>query len=194
MRITSLLTSTLLSLTLVACSGVDIQHSAIDRFTAGNYHYYTWRTEPLPQATESSNAMYAIDSVMRQEIDAQLQSKGYVPDPQRAQFTVNYRYVRGMVQGERSALASNISAYPGGGTNRLVDQASVDNAIALGGVKETDNIILQFNDRATNREVWQVTLTEIVENANSNESARLNDNLTKFLQRALQPLPQATRQ
>ncbi len=138
--------------------------------------------------------MYAIDPVIRREIDAHLQSKGYVLDPQRAQFTVHYLYVTGMVQGERSALASNITAYPRIMPTRRVDQASVDNAIALGGVKETNNLIVQFNDRVTNQEVWQVTLTEIVENANSNDTSRLDDNLMRSLQRALQPIPQAPRQ
>jgi hypothetical protein len=194
MRITTLLASTMLSLALAACSGVDIQHSAIDQFTAGNYRYYKWRTDPLPQETRSSNAVYAIDPVMRREVDAHLQRKGYVLDPQRAQFTVHYLHATGMVQGERSALASNITAYPRIMPTRRVDQASVDNAIALGGVKETNNIILQFNDRATNQEVWRVTLTEIVENANSSATARLDDHLTKFLERALQALPQATHQ
>jgi Domain of unknown function (DUF4136) len=191
MRITTLLTSTLLSLALVACSGVDIQHSAIDQFTTGNYRYYMWRTDPLPQETPSANAMHSQDSVIRRQVDSHLQSKGYILDPQRAQFTVHYRYVRGMVQGERSALASNIPAFPRAMPTRQVDQASVDNAIALGGVKETNNLIVQFNDRATNQAVWQVTLTEIVENANSSYTARLDDNLQRHLTRALRPLPQA---
>jgi hypothetical protein len=192
MRSTLVLAYTVLS--LVACSGVDIQHGAIDQFTAGNYRYYKWRTEPLPQESRSSNAQYAIDPVMRREVDAHLQSRGYMLDPQRAQFTVHYLYVTGMVQGERSALASNITPYPTIMPTRRVDQASVDNAIALGGVKETNNLIVQFNDRVTNQEVWQVTLTEIVENANSSDTSRLDDNLIRSLQRALQPIPQAPRQ
>lgn len=191
MRISTLLMSTLLSLALVACSGVDIQRSAIEQFTTGNYRYYMWRTDPLPQETPSANAIHTMDPVMRREVDAHLQSKGYILDPQRAQFTVHYLYVRGMVQGERSALASNLTAFPRVMPTRQVDQASVDNAIALGGVKETNNLIVLFNDRATSQAVWQVTLTEIVENANSSGTARLDDNLRRYLARALRPLPQA---
>lgn len=192
MRSTFVLAYTILS--LVACSGVDIQHSPIDQFTAGNYRYYMWRTAALPQETRSPDAMYTLDPVLRREVDTHLQSRGYMLDPQRAQFTVHYLYVTGMVQGERSALASNITPYPTIMPIRQVDQASVDNAIALGGVKETNNLVVQFNDRVTNQEVWQVTLTEIVENANSNDTSRLDDNLMRSLQRALQPIPQAPRQ
>jgi hypothetical protein len=189
MRITTLLAHTLLSLALVACSGVEIQRGAIDQFTAGNYHYYRWRTDPLPTGTRSSDALYAIDPIMRRDLDTLLQGKGYVLDPEHAQFTVGYLCVTGMRQGERSELASNVTPYPRIIPNQ-VDQASVDNAIALGGVKETNNIILQFNDRATNQEVWQVTLTKIVENTNSSDTSGLDDNLKTLLERALQPLPQ----
>jgi hypothetical protein len=192
MRITTVLTYTILSLALVACSGVDIQPAATDQFAAGNYHYYKWRTDPLPGGTRSEDPVYAIDPVVRREVDTNLQGKGYVLDPQRAQFTVDYVFAAGMLQGEPSELASNISPYPSVTPNRRIDQASVDNAIALGGVKETNNIILQLNDRASNKEVWQVTLTKIVENANSTDTTRLDDNLKKFLKRALEPLPQAT--
>lgn len=192
MRITTVLTYTILSLALVACSGVDIQPAATDEFAAGNYHYYKWRTDPLPGGTRSEDPVYAIDPVVRREVDTNLQGKGYVLDPQRAQFTVDYVFATGMLQGEPSELASNISPYPSVTPNRRIDQATVDNAIALGGVKETNNIILQLNDRASNKEVWQVTLTKIVENANSTDTTRLDDNLKKFLKRALEPLPQAT--
>jgi hypothetical protein len=194
MRITAVLACSLLSLALVACSGVHIQQGPIDQFSAGNYHYYKWRTEPLPQATRSADALYAIDPIVRREVDTQLQSRGYVLDPARAQFTVEYLYVSGMLQGERSALASNISPIPSVTPNRQVNQASVDNAIALGGVKETDNIVLQFNDRGSNRVVWDATMTSIVENTNSNDASRLDANLKEFLERALQPLPPASSQ
>lgn len=191
MRILNLL---LLSLALVACSGVDIQSAGIEQFTAGNYRYYKWRTEPLPVTTRSANPMYVIDPVMRREVDANLQDKGYELNPERAQFTVDYLYVAGMLQGERSDWASNISPTPSITPNRQVDQASVDNAIALGGVKETNNIVLLFKDRASNRDVWEATLTKIVEDTNNVDTSRIDDNLEKFLKRAMQPLPQAAPQ
>ena len=189
----AVLAYTLLLLVLAACSGVQIQHSPSAPFAAGNYRYYAWRTDPLPVATRNSDVVYTVDPVLRREVDAQLQGKGYVLDAERAEFTVDYLYVSGMLQGERSALASNISPIPRILPNRPVDQASVDNAIALGGVKETNNIVLQFNDRTNNREVWQVTLTSIVENTNNTDTSRLDDNLQRYLTRALQPLPQAPR-
>jgi D-mannonate dehydratase len=73
-----------------------------------------------------------------------------------------------------------------------LNQAVVDNAIALGGVQETNNITLQFNDAATNQEVWQATLSKVVEDANNIDATRLDDNLQRFLERALAPIPPAS--
>jgi hypothetical protein len=193
MRITNILAYGILSLTVLGCSGVEIQPADTDRFIAGNYLYYQWRTDALPSDVRSSDPAYAIDPVMRRDVNADLQSKGYVLNPERAQFTVGYILMNGMVQGATSDLASNISPYPRVTPNRQIDQASVDNAIALGGVKETHNIILQFNDKTSNQEVWHVILTKIVEDANNVDTSRINDNLTQYLKRALKSLPQAPR-
>jgi hypothetical protein len=191
MRITQILVYTLLSLALVACSGIEIEPAGIEAFAAGNYHYYSWRTDPLPNETRSSDPVYAIDPVVRHEVNANLQRKGYVLDPERAQFSVDYIFAPGMLQGERSEWASNVNPTPSVTPNRQVDQASVDNAIALGGVKETNNIILQFNDKASNREVWQVTLSKIVENANVTDASRIDNAFKKYMERALESVPQA---
>ena len=190
MRITKIMMFALMSLALVACSGVDIQPADTEQFAAGHYRYYRWRTEPIPQI-DSSDPLYAVDPIVRREVDAALSDKGYVLDPTRAQFTVGYLFATGMLQGEPSALASNISPSPRITPNRQVNQASVDNAIALGGVKETNNFLLQFNDHASNKEVWRVTMTKIVEDANNLETSRLDTNMSKYLKSAMKALPLA---
>jgi len=101
-------------------------------------------------------------------------------------------FVSEILQGARSDLADNISHIPRITPNRQVNQASVDNAIALSGARETDNLVLQFNDQESNRAVWSVTMTSIVENTNSNNMTRIDDDLTAYLERALQPLPPAS--
>lgn len=191
MRITTLLASTMLALILPACSGIEVEPAATDEFTAGNYRYYKWRTDPLPHKTGAPDPLYALDPIMRREVNADLQSKGYVLDPAKAQFTVDYLFAMGMLQGEQSELASNISPYPSVTPNRRIDQASVDNAIALGGVKETNNIILQFNDRKSNKAVWHVTITKIVEDTNSIDLSGLEKTLNTAVTRALDSLPAA---
>jgi len=191
MRLTSVIAYTLLPLWLMACSGVEIHPMPVDHFAAGNYRYYKWRTDPLPVNGRSSDPLYVMDPIMRRDVDALLQAKGYVLDPARAQFTVDYQHVTELREGARSQLAENITPWPSVTPNSDVDQAAVDNAIALSGVHPTNNLIVQFNDKATNREVWRVTLTRIVENANEVDASRLDADLKASLQRALEPLPAA---
>ena len=191
-RFTRFLVYSLLLPVLAACSGVEIEQSSIDTFAAGNYHYYKWRSKPLPSTTRSTDPVYTLDPIIRRDVDAALQAKGYALDEDRAQFTVDYLYANDLRQGERSQLASNITPYPRVTPNRQVNQAAVDNAIALGGVQETNNITLQFNDSATNQEVWQATLSKVVEDANNIDATRLDDHLQRFLERALAPIPPAS--
>jgi hypothetical protein len=190
MRITNILANGLLALLLAACSSIEIQPDEIDKFAAGNYQYYKWRSEPMHNTANSSDPIYSIDPVLRRQVNANLQSKGYILDEERAQFSVDYIFATGMRQGEKSEQASNLTPYPSVTPNRQIDGASVDNAIALGGVKETRNIALQFNDVASNEEVWQVIMTRIVEDVNK-AGSRVDENLSKAINQALKPLPQA---
>ena len=190
MRITHILATGLLALLLAACSGIEIQPDKIDQFAAGNYQYYKWRSEPMTNSANSSDPIYSIDPVLRRQVNAGLQSKGYILDQERAQFSVDYIFATGMRQGEKSEQASNLTPYPSVTPNRQIDGASVDNAIALGGVKETRNIALQFNDVASNEEVWQVIMTRFVEDVNK-VGSRVDENLSKAINKALKPLPPA---
>jgi hypothetical protein len=192
MRITTILASGLLPLILAACSGIEIEPAEVDRFAAGNYKYYKWRTEPMQNTSSSSDPIYLMDPIIRREVNARLQNKGYELDKGRAQFSVDYLQAAGMLQGEKSQEASNITPYATVLPNRQVDQAIVDNANALGGVKETSNIAVQFNDVTDNREVWHVIITKIVENVNTVDTANLQKNLTKAIDEALRPLPKAS--
>lgn len=189
MRITKLLASAALSLGLIACSGVDIEPSAVDTFASKNYRYYTWRTAPLPATARSTDLFYQIDPALRKTVNAVLADKGYVQDAERAEFSVDYIYAPGLVQGAKPEQASNISHIPSATANRMIDQASVDNAIALGGLKETNTIRLQINDIASQTAVWQATMTKIVENANRADKDALQADLRRYLERAMRPLP-----
>jgi hypothetical protein len=190
MRITNILASGLMALLLAACSSIEIQPDEIDKFAAGSYRYYKWRSEPMINTANSSDPIYSIDPVLRRQVNAGLQGKGYILDDERAQFSVDYIFAAGMRQGEKSEQASNLTPYPSVTPNRQVDGASVDNAIALGGVKETRNIALQFNDVASNEEVWQVIMTRIVEDVNK-AGSQVDTNLGKAINQALKPLPPA---
>lgn len=190
-----LMTATLAALmvsTMTACTGVEIQSDSVDDFASNGYQYYKWRTAPLPSQRHNSDPAYALDPVMRKEVNSILQEKGYVLDPTRAQFSVDYLFATGLRDGASPEQASNISPIPSATMNRQVDQASVDNAIALGGVKETNNILLQFNDVAKKHIVWKAMLTNIVEDANRVEKQKgIGEKISNNLSRAMKDLPEA---
>jgi hypothetical protein len=191
MRDTTRVAVLLFCLALAACAGIETRPTDTDEFAAGNYHYYQWRSEPLGSTTSSGDPVYLMDPILRHEVDAALQAKGYVLDPERAQFSVDYLYAAGLRMGEKSQDASNLTPYPTALPNRQVDQATVDNAYALGGVKETHNIALQFNDVQRRQEVWRVVISKIVENVNRVDRAELERNLKKAVRQGLRTLPAA---
>jgi hypothetical protein len=96
-----------------------------------------------------------------------------------------------MREGRTSEAASNITTYPRVVANRQADGATVDNAYALGGVKKTSNIALQFNDVARHEEVWHVIITKIVEDANLSDTGRLERSVDRAVEQGLRPLPKA---
>jgi hypothetical protein len=190
MRLITLLAA--LTLTLVtACSGIETRPAPTETFAAGNYKYYSWRSDPLPNDASSQDPMYIIDPILRSAVNAELGKKGYVLDKEQAQFSVDYIYASGLRMGERSAEAYNITPYPSVNPNRQVNQAVVDNAYALGGVRETSNIALQFNDSTNKKEVWHVIITKIVENVNNVDKKDIRSGVEKGVREALSALPPA---
>lgn len=172
-----------------ACSPVDIQPDESGTFADKGYRYYTWANPALPNATSAETSRRAIDPTVRREVNQALQEKGYQLDAQRAQFSIGYRYGIGTRDGVPRDDASNITYYPPTTINRKVDQASRDNAIALGGVKETKELQLRFRDIASQRVVWEVTLTEIAADANRLGEDKLDKSLGDAIPRALRSLP-----
>ena len=190
--LTSLAASLLITLALVACSGIETHPAETETFAAGNYRYYQWRSAPMVNTINSVDPMYTMDPMVRRELDASLAKKGYILDPEKAQFSVDYIYIEGTRMGETSRNASNLSTHPGAIPNRNMDQASVDNAYALGGVKETSNIGIQFNDVGSNEEVWRVAITKIVDDVNSTDTSNMHKNIKKAIDQGTRDLPPAS--
>ena len=193
MRVTGLITSLLLPLVLAACSGTETRPAETDDFAAGQYRYFNWRSEPLKNTAHSSDPVYALDPAIRRHVNATLAEKGYTLDRERAQFSVDYFFAEGMREGQKSEVATNISTHPTVLPNRQADGATVDNAYALGGVKKTSNIALQFNDVQNKQEVWHVIITKIVENDNMTDTSRLDRTVQQAIKQALRPLTDAVR-
>ncbi len=191
MRSIQCLAALLLALNLAACSVTEVRPADTGLFAAAGYQYFKWRSKPLQNTARSGDPMYLLDPILRRSVNAALADKGFVLNEEKAQFSVDYFLAAGMREGTKSEAASNITPYPTVLPNRLPDGATVDNAHALGGVKTTSNIALQFNDVARREEVWHVIITRIVEDENMRDTARLESIVQRAVRQGLRSLPPA---
>ena len=181
----------LMALTMAACNGVEVRPAETDTFAAGNYHYYSWRSKPIVNTANSRDPMYRLDPILREAINTALQAKGYVHDAQRAQFSVDYLFAEGVRDGVEGSEASNLSTHPGIVPDGNIDQASVDNAIAMGSLKETRNIGIQLNDIERNEEVWRVVVTKLIDDTNLGQDSRLAKSVNSAINQGMRSLPPA---
>lgn len=180
----------LLSLTLAACNSIETRPADTAEFEALGYTYFKWRSEPLTNSSRSTDSLYLMDPIIRREVNTALKAKGYILDSERAQFNVDYLQAMGLRMGVDSQDASGgIDPIPSARPNRQINQAMVDNAHALSGVQETNNIALQFNRVDSQQEIWSVVITKIVENTNRTDTSAMEKNLAKGIQQGLSPLP-----
>ena len=184
----SLLAVTVLS----ACASVEVDVWDSDEFAAGDFKTYAWRSEPFESNYSSRDAIYVIDPILRDVVDEKLADKGYQLVERDGDFTVDYIFAPGVRLGAPAGQSTNVASRAGVRPNTNISQAERDNAIALGGVKETRNIALQFNSGETGREVWRGVITKIVANANDPDRDRAERLLGIGVGRAFRDLPDAS--
>jgi len=180
-----------LAVFLTACSGVEVQVWETDKFSAGNFHTYSWRSEAFTHSFYSKDPVYLIDPVLRKLIDKELRERGYQLVARSGDFTIDYVYAPGIRIGVASDTADVLSPRAGVRPNTTISQAERDNAIALAGVRETRNISLQINDAKTGLEVWRAVITKFVANVNESDSERLEKALRSGVVTAFKGLPPA---
>lgn len=186
---------TLLSLCLFACSGIETQTWPPEKFAAGNFKTYSWRTEPIRNMAGSGDPIYKVDPLIRRETDAILQQKGYRRIPRKGDFTIDYLFAPGLAIGASAETADNLNPRAGVRPNTNISQAERDNAVALGsGVRETRRIALQVNDGKSGLEIWRGVITEFVENVNQVDKAALERAVRNGVKAILKELPPAQTQ
>lgn len=183
--LTTLLVTTLM---LTGCiAGVQTDPADTERFAAGGYQTYAWRRPALPVEGSGADSIYQLDPVLRAAVDETLAGKGYRRVEENPGFLVDYVAATGLVDGAVSRSADNVSYRPAAVPNRNVDQASIDNAYALGAVRETANIAVILFDAASEDAVWNVRISKIIEDRN-----RVNTDLARrAIRQGLRTLPDA---
>ncbi len=173
---------------LVACSGVETIPEDTARFEATGYDSFAWRSEPLEQRGYTRDRLYQADPMIRRAIEDRLGELGYrLVDRDDAQFLIEYLAAGSINDGRLATTASNVTPYPSAQINRQADGATVDNAYALSGVKEMGNLMVVFVDPAATEVLWRVSISKIMEDANSvSESA-----VRRAVREGLSTLPSA---
>ena len=166
------LTAALL-LSLTACSGIETIPDDTAAFAATGAKTFAWRSEPLDQTGFSRDPMTKADPVIRESVQTRLEELGYRLAPRDdADFLVEYFAAASVNDGRLARTASNVTPYPSATIGRIADGATVDNAYALGGVKEMGNLLIAFVDPDATKILWRVRISKVMEDANKvNESA-----------------------
>lgn len=181
------LPTALVFLLLCACAGIDVQPDDTAEFAAEEHRYYAWRRPPLPQEGFRTDIAYQADPAIRAAVDRELQDKGYRMDSERADFLVDYLASMGTRDALTDADRSMASRFPKTVINRNMDQAMIDNAYALDGVRETKNIAIVVYDIGQRRAIWKVLISKLVEDTNE-VNVSLIDRAVRL---GLRTLPQA---
>lgn len=176
-------------LTLTGCSGVETIPDDTGAFVATGYTRYVWRSGPPSPGGQAATRIYEADQAIRGSVDARMAELGYqrVSSRDNAQFMVDYVAAAGFNEGRLSRTASNVQPYPSTTINRQADGATVDNAYALGGVKETGNIMLVFLDAGNSDPLWRVRISTVMEDANRVDP----DAVRRAMSQGLSTLPPA---
>lgn len=173
---------------LSACSGIETIPDDTSAFEATRYSRYAWRSEPLSSASYSKDRLYAADAAVRESFDQRMKELGYeLVAKDQAQFLVEYLAAAGINDGRLSSTVSNVRAYPSTTINRQADGATVDNAYALGGVKETGNVLIVFADAENANLLWQVSISTVVQDTNRVDS----DAVGRAIRQGLSTLPES---
>jgi hypothetical protein len=152
---------------IAGCSGIETIPDDTARFEATGYTRYSWRSEPLSQDGHARDRLYQADPMIREAIETRMAELGYRRVAQEdAQFLIEYLAGAGINEGRVATTASNVTPYPSAMINRQADGATVDNAYALGGVKEMGNLLVVFVDPAASAVLWRVRISKVVEDAN----------------------------
>ena len=156
-----------------ACSGIETIPEDTARFEETGFQTFAWRSEPLTPDAYTRDRLAQADPMIRETVETRLIELGYRSVPrEEAEFLVEYVAAAGINDGLIPRTASNVTPYPTATIGRIADGATVDNAYALGGVKEVGILLVVFVDPRQSEVLWRVRISKVIEDANKiSESA-----------------------
>ena len=178
-----------LTLTLTGCSSVQVESQPPDRFSAEQYHSYSWRAALPSGISGSMDELYRLSTIVREVVSQELDKKGYRSVESDGDFVISYAFKATLEAGvDPTATEFNTTSAV---INRGVDPAEAANAQALAGPREIASLLLVFEDGKNLAPVWSATVSQVVENRNQPDLAKVRRKIEPGVAKALRVLPDA---
>ena len=178
-----------LTLTLTSCSSVRVESLPPDQFSAEQYQSYSWRAALPSGISGSMDELYRLSTIVREVVSQELDKKGYRSVESDGDFVISYAFKATLEAGvDPTATEFNTTSAV---INRGVDPAEAANAQALAGPREIASLLLIFEDGKNLAPVWSATVSQVVENRNQPDLAKVRRKIEPGVAKALRVLPDA---
>ena len=178
-----------LTLTLTSCSSVRVESLPPDQFSAEQYQSYSWRAALPSGISGSMDELYRLSTIVREVVSQELDKKGYRSVESDGDFVISYAFKATLEAGvDPTATEFNTTSAV---INRGVDPAEAANAQALAGPREIASLLLVFEDGKNLAPVWSATVSQVVENRNQPDLAKVRRKIEPGVAKALRVLPDA---
>ena len=178
-----------LTLTLTSCSSVRVESLPPDQFSAEQYQSYSWRAALPSGISGSMDELYRLSTIVREVVSQELDKKGYRSVESDGDFVISYAFKATLEAGvDPTATEFNTTSAV---INRGVDPAEAANAQALAGPREIASLLLIFEDGKNLAPVWSATISQVVENRNQPDLAKVRRKIEPGVAKALRVLPDA---
>ncbi len=179
----------LLSMSLLACTTMQVDTMPTDRFAAKGYQSFSWKSAIPTGMSGSLDSFYQLSSTVRDVVMSELNKKGYRYQEGGGDFVISYE-LRAALEGGATEAAPDFGA-TSSVINRHPDQAIIDNTYALSGPREIASLVLLFEDGTNLAPVWSASVSQVVENRNQPDLEKVRRKLQPGLAKAFRPLPDA---
>lgn len=178
-----------LTLTLTSCSSVRVESLPPDQFSAEQYQSYSWRAALPSGISGSMDELYRLSTIVREVVSQELDKKGYRSVESDGDFVISYAFKATLEAGvDPTATKFNTTSAV---INRGVDPAEAANAQALAGPREIASLLLIFEDGKNLAPMWSATVSQVVENRNQPDLAKVRRKIEPGVAKALRVLPDA---
>ena len=178
-----------LTLTLTSCSSVRVESLPPDQFSAEQYQSYSWRAALPSGISGSMDELYRLSTIVREVVSQELDKKGYRSVESDGDFVISYAFKATLEAGvDPTATEFNTTSAV---INRGVDPAEAANAQALAGPREIASLLLIFEDGKNLAPMWSATVSQVVENRNQPDLAKVRRKIEPGVAKALRVLPDA---